>query len=96
MVEHLAVTVPFSNGNKPLQNYREENRMIPYLLSNQEMPTDAKFFLVGNKLAEPITSNFLEAVDFLIRACPGFGFWTAINDKTTKMTLQNKVNPTGF
>ena len=23
-------------------------------------------------------------------------FWTAVDDKTTKMTLQNKGNPTGF
>jgi len=72
MVEHLAVTIQFSNDNKPLQNYREENRMIPSLLSTQEMPTDAKFFLVGNKLAEPITSNFLEAADFLIKELDDF------------------------
>ncbi len=83
MVEHLAVTVQFSNGNKPLQNYREENRLIEYLMSNQEMPTGAKFFLVGNNLAEPITNNFAEAVNYLITELNDFDKYFIENPQHT-------------
>jgi hypothetical protein len=65
MVEHLAVNIQFSNGNNPLNNYSSANRMIDYLNSNQPMPTGAKFFLVGNKLAEPLTKNLGDALELL-------------------------------
>jgi hydroxymethylglutaryl-CoA reductase len=91
MVEHLAITIQFSNGNRPLLNYKEENRMIDYLLSNQEMPKGTKFFLVGNNLAEPITNSLSEAIDFLIKELHDFDeyFIKNPNDKPTHGVFGN-------